>query len=273
MSPHPDDVEAKRHAYWQRRCAWYVENMPRWMRPDAIPFVSIHLSMKEMAALIRLYPLRYPDRFRVPDDLKRVEIYINRLLPLFPQGRAFARLGSRSAKDVIWWDDVLAQPLISGQAVLCLLAMSERVRNDLVEDMIAGYGSHIILRPWIDIAMHQEYRCFVRDGRLIGISQYYYHNPVPGMEEDQFSIRSAIINLFSSFKNHTSTSGNFVFDVFVESETRWEWRHWNVTVIETNPWAILTDPCLFTWDELLQAGRMQTGVFRYLLPSGEMRVI
>lgn len=103
---------------------------------------------------------------------------------------------------------------------------------------------HLVLRKSFNINPSAEFRCFVRDRRIIGVTQRdmnYF--------EFLFQLQDSLLRLIESFfeKNLKDTfpDDNFVFDVYIPDP------HNKVWLIDINPWAQRTDPILFSWLELL----------------------
>ncbi|KAG1905082.1 D123-domain-containing protein, partial [Suillus fuscotomentosus] len=98
-------------------------------------------------------------------------------------GAIFPKLNFYSPKDASW---VLppSSPLkcTSPSDVYILLKSSDFISHDLSIDAIfegcqcdpsnpPSYQLELVLRKWYSIDRSREFRCFVREGRLIGISQ------------------------------------------------------------------------------------------------------
>lgn len=102
----------------------------------------------------------------------------------------------------------------------------------------------LILRPYFKINTAFEFRCFVRDRRLIGLCQ---------REATHFNYSSRILvelqdkieEFFDEKLKDTFPDSNFTFDVYLPEP------HNKVRLIDFNPWAPRTDPLLFSWLELL----------------------
>src|SRR3990167_655371 len=80
--------------------------------------------------------------------------------------RMFARLGSRSPKDN-------QTEIRSGNDVLQAFCDSERVLDDLMLCTKMKYDPYVFVRQWVNIPKDKEFRCFVKDWGLRGISQYF----------------------------------------------------------------------------------------------------
>jgi hypothetical protein len=90
-------------------------------------------------------------------------------------GRAFVRTGSRSPKDnpIIMGMDLRPIPVYCGWQAMEAVGYSERVYLDLGDARRAGYRPHLCVRRFIDIDPDKEFRCFIEDGVIVGITQYY----------------------------------------------------------------------------------------------------
>lgn len=102
------------------------------------------------------------------------------------------------------------------------------------------------MREWVDLAEWQEFRCFVKDRRLVGISQYFYDQVFPEVVEHHDGIQWAIEFFVKKIQPMLPTQ-TLIVDVFVRLRERAQEREWEVRLLETNPWSIYTDPCLFNW--------------------------
>lgn len=149
--------------------------------------------------------------------------------------RHFIRLNSRSPKDAPWPFEVPAT--CSGKEAVGLLAASERVMEDLIQfNYLPEQPALICLREFVPgMRTSREFRCFVRDGELIAVSHYDYHNPVQAPEDGGQAIREKIEAWFKAELRPRLHLQTVVFDVFLD------WSG-NVMLIELNPYG-LSDPC------------------------------
>lgn len=104
---------------------------------------------------------------------------------------------------------------------------------------------HLVLRKSFNMNPSVEFRCFVRNRRLIGATQrdmnYYKF-----LHEGKDMFMSLIEDFFEEKLKNTFDDENFVFDVYIPDP------HNKVWLIDINPWAQRTDPLLFSWLELLE---------------------
>ncbi|KAM1112546.1 hypothetical protein ACFX13_046235 [Malus domestica] len=81
-----------------------------------------------------------------------------------------------------------------------------------------------------------EFRCFVRNHNLVGISQREVTTCYPALLEKKHSLQALIEDFFVE---------NYTFDVYVTQDDR-------IKVVDFNPWGAFTLPRMFTWEELDQ---------------------
>jgi hypothetical protein len=103
----------------------------------------------------------------------------------------------------------------------------------------------LILRKWVEVNPSVEFRCFVRNRKLLAITQrdlnhFDFLFPMVG------DLTERIEDFFSQRLMHTFPDPNFVFDVYIPPP------HERVWLIDINPFAPQTDPLLFGWLEVLQ---------------------
>jgi hypothetical protein len=179
-------------------------------------------------------------------DLTSLSNRLENAISKMPNG-AFIRLGSRSPKDSWYIHEHGLKVANSKEALSLLLGDSERVLDDLCLAINENYQPHIWIRQWVDIPKWAEFRCFMQDKKLVGISQYYYKDgSFPEIISSKDSIVWAIENFFIEFKQIIHLD-NVVFDVWVKLKTHDNTNVWEIKLIEINPYFELTDPCLFNW--------------------------
>jgi len=152
--------------------------------------------------------------------------------------RKFVRLNSRSPKDWPWPFHVPAT--ISGKEAVSILSGSERVLDDLLEfKYVPEQPCFICLRDWVHwISGENEFRCFVKDGRLIAVTHYDYTKPAPERLAVQGTdIRAKIDTYFIERLRPTLPIDTVVFDVALNYDGE-------LLLIEINPYG-LSDPCWF----------------------------
>jgi hypothetical protein len=166
----------------------------------------------------------------------------------FPKG-AFVRLGSRSPKDS-WAGNRDGFRVEHGREAWDLLTdCSERVYDDLSWALKNDYEPCLLVREWLDIPRWMEFRCFMKSRKLVGISQYFYRDESPEIEKFKDSIKWALEMFFENLFVREIHLDDVVFDVFAHTQRRGNETVVDVKLIEINPYATWTDPCLFDWNE------------------------
>ena len=156
----------------------------------------------------------------------------------------FFRLNSRSPKDGCW---PLEMPLsCSGKQIISSLACSERILDDLAHfRWTEDQKCYLCLRDQIfGMQPSSEFRCFVMDRKLVGVTYYRYDQPEHAPSEHGISIRAQIQKWFEEQLEPILHIDTVVFDVVLGGSRP-------ITLIELNPWG-LSDPCCFkNYEEIM----------------------
>jgi hypothetical protein len=164
-------------------------------------------------------------------------------------GKVVPKLNWSAPKDATWISATNDMECRTPNDVYLLLKSSDFITHDLEQAFDGCVDSaevpyHLVLRKSFNLNPSVEFRCFVRNKKLIAISQremnhfeflFELRNPFKSRIEDFFQEK------LSDFPDD-----NFVFDVYIPPP------HERVWLIDINPWAPRTDPLLFSWLELLQ---------------------
>lgn len=116
----------------------------------------------------------------------------------------------------------------------------------------------LVLRSFFSPLPSLEFRCFVKDRTLVGISQRDL-NHYPFLLDIRDEIAARVNELFNRKLRFTFPEGSFAFDVYVpesdynddDSDDGRGSRLGRARLIDINPWAPHTDTLLFGWGELL----------------------
>ncbi|KAF8865721.1 cell cycle control protein Cdc123 [Acephala macrosclerotiorum] len=123
----------------------------------------------------------------------------------------------------------------------------EHAFDDCAEDETLTKGNInyvLVLRKWFKVNPSCEFRCFVRERRVVGICQRdlnHFDFLFPMKEQ----LRDTIVTYFEKTLKGTFPDEDFVFDVYLPEP------YDKVRLMDINPWAPRTDPLLFSWLELL----------------------
>lgn len=102
----------------------------------------------------------------------------------------------------------------------------------------------LVLRKWFKVNPSCEFRCFVKDRRVIGICQrdLNHFDFLYPMKDD---LRDTIVEYFEGNLKDSFSDKDFTFDIYLPAP------YDRVRLVDINPWAPRTDPLLFSWLELL----------------------
>lgn len=103
---------------------------------------------------------------------------------------------------------------------------------------------HLVLRKYINLNPALEFRCFVKNKKLIGICQRDL-NHFEFLFQMRDDLRARIESFFDQNLKRKFPDPSFVFDVYIPPP------HERVWLVDINPWALRTDPLIFSWMELL----------------------
>ncbi|KIW70819.1 hypothetical protein PV04_03058 [Phialophora macrospora] len=174
-------------------------------------------------------------------------------------GKVVPKLNWSAPKDATWIATTNDMECRTPNDIYLLLKSSDFITHDLehafdgcVLPAAAGDGEsgplpsvpyHLVLRKAFNLNPSLEFRCFVRQRRVIAISQREMNH-----FDFLFELRERFGRLIREFvddKLGAFPDENFVVDVYIPPP------HDKVWLIDVNPWAPRTDPLLFSWLELL----------------------
>ncbi|GJN37693.1 hypothetical protein PR202_gb26674 [Eleusine coracana subsp. coracana] len=128
-----------------------------------------------------------------------------------------------------------------------------------------GFQYYLALRKWYPgLRPESEFRCFVREKRLVAVSQRdasAYYPSLPGWSAE---VQPKVEAFFEEVIQPQFVSDNYTFDVYVRADGR-------VKLIDFNPWGGYTLPLLFTWEELEKKEGDQELEFRVVMQQGAVR--
>lgn len=169
-------------------------------------------------------------------------------------GKVAPKLNWSAPKDATWIAATNSMECSSPNDIYLLLKSSDFITHDLAHafDDTADQSTtpdpeipyHLVLRKWINLNPSVEFRCFVRDRQLIALCQRDL-NHFDFLFNMQDKLRQLVQDFFDSKLRDTFPDPNFTFDVYIPPP------HDKVWVVDFNPWAMRTDPLLFSWMELL----------------------
>jgi len=167
-------------------------------------------------------------------------------------GEAFPKFTWSSPKDAVWLTFGSTLKCTSPAEVFLLLKGSDFVSHDLdhamglCEDVPSGPTSHYLtLRKWESMDLSLEFRCFVRDGHLLAVSQRHAGVFYPFLPKDKDRLQEQACTFMNNvvIPRLQSRISRCVCDVYLP-------RGRQAVLVDINPYATHTDPILFSWEEL-----------------------
>ncbi|KAK5192982.1 hypothetical protein LTR99_010649 [Exophiala xenobiotica] len=162
-------------------------------------------------------------------------------------GKVVPKLNWSAPKDATWIATTNDMECRTANDIYLLLKSSDFITHDLeqaFDDCVdqADVPYHLVLRKSFNLNPSLEFRCFVRNRKLIAISQREMN-----YFEFLFELRNSFKAKIQKFLDRLAgfPDDNFVFDVYIPPP------HERVWLIDINPWAPRTDPLLFSWLEIL----------------------
>jgi hypothetical protein len=164
-------------------------------------------------------------------------------------GKVVPKLNWSAPKDATWINATNSMACVDANDVYMLLKASDFITHDLEHAFDGCVDTESPEIPWVLVLRKHflwnpslEFRIFVRNRKIIGISQrepqYFAF-----LHEMKAQLQHIILAFFEKMQNFADE--NFVVDVYIPPP------HERVWLVDINPWAERTDPLLFSWWELL----------------------
>uniref|UniRef100_A0A8C8FV92 Translation initiation factor eIF2 assembly protein n=1 Tax=Oncorhynchus tshawytscha TaxID=74940 RepID=A0A8C8FV92_ONCTS len=167
-------------------------------------------------------------------------------------GCVFPKLNWSAPRDANWIALNSSLQCQSLSDIFLLFKSSDFITHDLTQPFLhssdedspnPAINYELVLRKWSELLPGGEFRCFIKENKLIGISQrdytQYYHH----ISKQEAQICHSIQEFFSQHVQYHFLDEDFVLDVYIDS-----WG--KVWLIDLNPFGEVTDSLLFTWEEL-----------------------
>ncbi|CUM65990.1 uncharacterized protein PRCAT00003644001 [Priceomyces carsonii] len=168
-------------------------------------------------------------------------------------GKVFPKLNWSAPKDAAWMLPSKSMECNTADDVYLLLNASDHIADDLdhafddCEGTIPNFEYELVLKKWVDLNPALEFRLFIKDKKLVGISQrdlnfYEFLTKLEPMLRSRLSKFWEEIVVPSRFGVIS-----YIMDVYIPSP------YTEVYIIDINPLSRKSDPLLFTWNEILTA--------------------
>eukprot|EP00884_Botryococcus_braunii_P015482 jgi/Botrbrau1/2617/Bobra.145_1s0037.3 len=150
--------------------------------------------------------------------------------------------------DATWINPRQSLMCMNADEVLLMLKSSDRVASDLehAHDSVGALSPDsltVAVRKWYDLRPGREFRCFVRNHELVGVSQRDLSQCFPWLQDDEEDLLHGILEFFAQHIRNRFRPADYTFDVYVATTGK-------VKLVDFNPVGGTTSALLYTWDEL-----------------------
>ncbi|KAK3104009.1 hypothetical protein FSP39_023648 [Pinctada imbricata] len=168
-------------------------------------------------------------------------------------GVVFPKLNWSAPRDATWiaFDHTLKCK--SPSDIYLLLKSSEFISHDLNQPFLycedwdskkeVRVAYHLVLRKWLNVHPGYEFRCFVKNNNLIGISQRNHTAYYDFIGKERDDIIFDIQDFYADHIHLNFPCQNYVFDMYRQEQG-------DILLIDFNPFGEVTDGLLFDWTEL-----------------------
>uniref|UniRef100_A0A6Q2Y358 Translation initiation factor eIF2 assembly protein n=1 Tax=Esox lucius TaxID=8010 RepID=A0A6Q2Y358_ESOLU len=177
-------------------------------------------------------------------------------------GCVFPKLNWSAPRDANWIALNSSLQCQSLTDIFLLFKSSDFITHDLAQPFLhcsdedspnPTINYELVLRKWSELLPGGEFRCFVKENELIGISQRDYTQYYQHISKQEAQICHSIQEFF----------GQHIQYQFLDEDCEWGYCG-KVWLIDLNPFGEVTDSLLFTWEELTSGNRLSDGpAFRY----------
>ncbi|KAI8850581.1 D123-domain-containing protein [Chytridium lagenaria] len=154
-------------------------------------------------------------------------------------GKAMPKLNWSSPKDATW---------MAVDGTMCCNNSSDFVAHDLSHAF--NKCTPVGLETMQNISPSMEFRCFVRNGQLIAISQRDFMNYYSFLNESRERIEKDIVAFYEKELRPKFMEPSYVFDAYIGAKGK-------VSLIDINAFSPSTDSLLFFWSEILTATKRE----------------
>uniref|UniRef100_A0A8C0QP26 Translation initiation factor eIF2 assembly protein n=1 Tax=Chelonoidis abingdonii TaxID=106734 RepID=A0A8C0QP26_CHEAB len=166
-------------------------------------------------------------------------------------GSIFPKLNWSAPRDAYWIAMNSSLKCKTLSDIFLLFKSSDFITRDFTQPFIHCTDDtpdpcleyELVLRKWCELIPGAEFRCFVKENKLIGISQRDYTQYYEHISKQNEEICRCIQEFFKKHIQYKFLDEDFVFDVYRDSMSK-------IWLIDFNPFGEVTDSLLFTWEEL-----------------------
>ena len=223
--------------------ATFMEVWPSDLWEFTLPAVEIALSEADRLKIGSATPF-FAEHFelagRDPDALDCEADLVEALEDMADTG-AFLRMGSASFKR----QGALNLPIVNiGQAIDTIRSPNDRAARFVGDSLVHAYPLSLFVFPWRVVEPWTEIRLFVREGALVGASQYHCDKRYEALHKALPTLQKKVAMFWRALAPELPMP-DVIVDLFIETDT--DGQLGEVRLIELNPFIQRADTCLFDW--------------------------
>lgn len=161
-------------------------------------------------------------------------------------GLVFVKLNDAAPTDASWINTEGLKCRTPGEVYL-LLKASSRIYEQDSSGLIRSNDTHskLIIKKWANLHPAMEFRCFVRDKKMVAISQRDCSVVYDFLVDDQNDVLSTIESFYKANISPSAEQldlSSFVLDVYLDKSKR-------LWILDLATFNTSTDSLLFSWEE------------------------
>eukprot|EP00667_Euglena_gracilis_P015818 EG_transcript_16480 len=167
-------------------------------------------------------------------------------------------------QDAAWMLPTRSTKCTSAEDIFLLVKASSRLAYDYGDWQQRGLVPPVlVLRKWYALERSMEFRCFVVEGRLEGISQKHCTDHFPHLPPLRGRVRAAVVEFWERRIRDRFDLETYTVDVYLQAKKGAD--KYRVFIVSFGIFGMSDEsPCLFDWDELRGLRSREAG------PAGEV---
>eukprot|EP01024_Parvocaulis_polyphysoides_P016873 TRINITY_DN1747_c3_g1_i1.p1 TRINITY_DN1747_c3_g1~~TRINITY_DN1747_c3_g1_i1.p1 ORF type:complete len:403 (+),score=41.64 TRINITY_DN1747_c3_g1_i1:232-1440(+) len=194
------------------------------------------------------------------EEIRRLKMQIDQCIRELG-GEVIPKLNWSAPIDALWSNQNQLKCRNSDEVML-QVQCSDRIGHDLdiiqqIQEFNPNFQCFLVLKQFVNLRPEREFRCFVRDFTLVGISQRHIDQFFSGLENSKDEFQQLISDFFAGKLVNQLSSDNFdflsdfVFDVYIQNSNS------KVILMDIGIVGGSTQSLLFDWDELYGENGLQ----------------
>eukprot|EP00210_Caulerpa_lentillifera_P004283 g4086.t1 len=164
-------------------------------------------------------------------------------------GCVFPKLNWSAPTDIVWLSPDKSIKCTNSEEVLLFLRSSDRIAHDICSPFddpsvsVSDLEFALCLKKYNELHHQSEFRCFVSNDQLIGISQRDITQYYPQLQGEEENTKRKCCAWFDKHIKSVFDLHQYSFDVYLA-------LNGEVMLIDFNAICSFSSPLLFSWDEL-----------------------